>query len=119
MRSRFFKQFSILSISAAALVLPSVTAHAQVADDVAFNNPLGVNSIQDLLVNLLEVVIIIAVPIIVFFVIYAGFMYVTAQGNATKIQNASRALTYALIGGVLIIGATAIAQIVRNLVDAF
>ena len=33
--------------------------------------------------------------------------------------SASKALLYAVIGGVLIIGATAIAQIIKNLVNAF
>ncbi len=55
----------------------------------------------------------------VIFIILAGFKYVTARGNATQVQEATRALTYAIIGGVLIIGAVAIAEIIKNLVTAF
>ena len=61
----------------------------------------------------------IATPVVVIFIILAGFKYVTAQGNPSAIQEATRALTYAIIGGVLIIGAVAISYIIRDLVTAF
>lgn len=83
-------------------------------------NPLsGITSVNDLLVAILNVLIIIATPIIVIFIILAGFKYVTARGNASQIEEAHKALTYAIIGGVLIIGAVAISAIVSDLVNAF
>lgn len=83
-------------------------------------NPLSnINTIPDLLLAILNIVIVIAVPIIILFIIIAGFQYVTARGNATQTQNASRALMYAIIGGLLIIGAVAITEIIRNIVAAF
>lgn len=83
-------------------------------------NPIsGFPDLQSLIVAIINVIIIIATPIVIFFIIYAGFSYVTAQGNATKIQDATRSLTYAVIGGVLIIGAFAIAEIIKNLVNSF
>lgn len=82
-------------------------------------NPLKVTSIEDLLQAILNVVIVLATPIIVFFIIYAGFLYVTARGNAEQVTQANRALTYAIIGGVVIIGSIAIATIVKNIVAAF
>ena len=75
--------------------------------------------LEDLLVALLRIFITIATPIIVLFIIYAGFKYVTAQGNAQQIQEATRALTYAIIGAVLIIGAVAISEIIASTVGAF
>ncbi len=85
----------------------------------SLTNPLKVNSIQELLVALLGVVQVIAVPIIVFFIIYAGFLYVTARGNVEQTQKATRALMYAIIGGVIIVGAIAISLIIENLVKSF
>jgi hypothetical protein len=82
-------------------------------------NPLRINSIEDLLVAILQILIIIAIPIVVFFIIYSGFLYVTARGNAQQVEQATRSLTYSVIGGVLIIGAVAIAGIVENLVRSF
>lgn len=82
-------------------------------------NPVGINSIEDLVVAILEILIVIAIPIIVLSIIYAGFLYVTAQGNAQQIQQATRALTYSVIGGVLVIGAVAISAIVSGVVGSF
>jgi hypothetical protein len=82
-------------------------------------NPLQFNSLEALIVGILNVLLIIAVPIIVFFIIFAGFSYVTAQGNPEKIKQASRSLTYAIIGGVLILGSVAIAEILKSVVESF
>lgn len=93
-------------------------AHAQGSRTLV--NPLSnVPTIDALLYSILNVVLVFAVPIIVFFVIYAGFTYVTAQGNPEKIKTASRALLYAVIGAVIITGAFAITTIVSNVVRAF
>jgi TRAP-type C4-dicarboxylate transport system permease small subunit len=82
-------------------------------------NPLAFPSIVELMAAILNMVIVIATPIIVLFIIIAGFKYVTAQGNPEKLQEANRALMYGIIGGVIIIGAVAILQIVQNTVNAF
>jgi hypothetical protein len=79
----------------------------------------GINSIETLITAILGILIVIATPIVVICIIYAGFLYVTAQGNAEQIKQATRALTYAIIGGVLIIGAVAIAGIIEGVVTAF
>jgi Type IV secretion system pilin len=91
-----------------------------VMQPVRLENPLsGINSIPELLAAVLNVFIIIAIPIIIFFIMLAGFKYVTARGNPDEISKASQALLYAIIGAVLVIGSTAIAQILKNLVNAF
>ena len=94
-------------------------ALAQQTQPVQLINPLRATSLTDLLVSILEIIITLAVPVIVFFIIYAGFLYVTAKGNASQIEQATRALTYAIIGGVIVIGAVTIARIVGNLVTSF
>jgi len=87
---------------------------------VTLNNPLnGIDSLEDLLVAILNIFIVLMIPVIVFFIIYAGFKYVTAQGNSHSLEEAHRTLLYAIIGGVLILAAVAIADIIRNTVDAF
>lgn len=85
-------------------------------------NPLagsGITSVNGLLVAILNIVIVLAMPIIVFFIILAGFKYVTARGNATQTEEATRALTYAIIGGVLVLGAVAISAIIGDVVTQF
>lgn len=86
-----------------------------------FNNPLdpSLSNVSDLFVAILNMVIIISTPIIVFFLILAGFKYVTARGNPEKIQAASKALMYGIIGGVVIVAAVAILAIVGDVVNSF
>lgn len=88
---------------------------------VSIDNPLSsdIGTLEDLVQALLTVLIIIAAPIVVIFIILAGFKYVTAQGDPGKLEEAKKALLYAIIGGILIIGATAIFEIIVNTIDAF
>jgi len=85
----------------------------------ALANPLAFPDITSLMQAILNMVIIISTPIVVLFIIYGGFLYVTAQGNPEKLQVANRSLVYGVIGGVIVIGSVAILQIVQNTVNAF
>jgi Type IV secretion system pilin len=91
-------------------------AFAQPAGEL--QNPIRFGSLIEVLSAILDILVIFAVPIIVFFLIYAGFMYVTAQGNAAKITAATNALLYALIGGVIILGAEIIGGVIASTVDS-
>lgn len=76
-------------------------------------------SIEQVIEAILGVVVVIATPIVVFFIIYAGFLYVTARGNAQQVEQATRQLTYAIIGAILILGAVALSGIIKQLISAF
>lgn len=108
---------SLLSLPSLIILLLPYIVSAQI--QYKFESFINVSSIEELIVSILNMLIIIATPIIVLFIIYSGFLYVTAKGNAEQTQKATRALTYAIIGGVLIIGAVAISEVVKNTVDAF
>jgi hypothetical protein len=118
-----FLKISLLSLAYFLIANPSfaqTTAPTTRIQTVTLNNPLKtVNTIDGLLVAILNIVMVLMVPVVVFFIIMAGFKYVTAQGNSTKVEEATRALTYAVIGGVLILGAVAISQIIQSTVNAF
>lgn len=78
----------------------------------------NIGSFSDLLLAILNIFIVLATPIVVLFIIIAGFKYVTARGNANQVGEATRAITYALVGGLLILGAVAIAGIITNVVNS-
>jgi heme/copper-type cytochrome/quinol oxidase subunit 2 len=100
-----------------ALLLLPIVSSAQIEYEI--DSYLPFDNLQDLIVAILRIFVTIATPIIVLFIIYAGFKYVTAQGNAQQVQEATRALTYAIIGAVLILGAVAISEIIANTIGAF
>lgn len=94
------------------------TSQVNNSDSATLINPLGSDSITEFFLQLLQIVLIFAVPIIVFFIIYAGFLYVTARGNQDQVTKATRALGYAILGGVIILGAQVILVIIQGTVDA-
>jgi len=84
---------------------------------IQLENPLkNITSITGFFVAIIEILIIFAVPFIVFFIIYAGFQYVVARGNPEAIKKAHAALLYALIGGLLILGSRTLLTIIENTV---
>jgi hypothetical protein len=46
--------------------------------------------------------------------IWSGFLYVMAQGNSTKIADATRALSYTAIGTAILLGAWAITDVISG-----
>lgn len=85
---------------------------------VTLQNPIKATSIVALFQIILDIVLVFAVPLVVFFIIYAGFLYVTARGNASTIESAHSALLYALIGGLLILGARVLIDVIQGTVDS-
>tara|TARA_B100000508_G_scaffold140846_1_gene143816 strand:- start:828 stop:1196 length:369 start_codon:yes stop_codon:yes gene_type:complete len=116
---RTFKLIKDLAtpLAVSSVLLTPLLVQAQL--NFKWNSFIWPGTINDLLTAILTTLIVIATPIVVFFIIYAGFLYVTARGNTNQVQQATRALTYAIIGGVFIIGAVAIAQVLNNIVGSF
>lgn len=56
--------------------------------------------------------LILGIPVATLFIVYAGFMLVTARGNREKLNDAKRNLFYIVIGVALFLGAWALSQII-------
>ena len=82
-----------------------------------FQNPLGVDTLQEFLVKFLEILIQIAFPFIVLAVIYTGFLFVKAQGNPEELKVAKNAFLWTVIGALLILGALAVSELIKATVD--
>lgn len=79
-------------------------------------NPLKVDSLPKLVNALLDIVIRLGTIFVVLYVIYAGFLMVKAQGNPGEITKAKDALFYALLGGLILLGAKTISLVLENTV---
>ncbi len=87
--------------------------------EVSLMNPLGNKTLMEFIQDILDVILVFAVPLIVFFIILAGFNFVMARGNDGKLESAKKALLYAIIGGVIILGAYVILEVISGTIDAF
>lgn len=77
-------------------------------------NPLCVSSVSDLLYLAVDIATYIGVVLAVVFLIYAGFKYIAAQGNSEKIKDAHHFLLAVVIGIAILIGASAIVNVIEN-----
>ena len=78
----------------------------------------GGNLIDLLRTILNSIVMPIAAVAVVMWIVYAGFTYVTAQGNPAKIEKAHQRLLWSLIGAGILLGAAGISFVVQNTVGA-
>lgn len=115
---------ALLSASGSALAVVETDpgdvheSEVGVPKTIEIHNPIMAGNIQQLFEALIDIVLVFAVPIVVFFIIYAGFLYVTARGNESVIEQAHKALLFALIGGILILGARVLITVVQGTVDS-
>lgn len=84
---------------------------------VCLENPLKFTSVEKFVEGLLRAVVMIALPIISVFIIYAGFKYIAARGNPGKIGEAHNNFKYVLIGATLILSAWVLATLIGGTVS--
>ncbi len=70
---------------------------------------LGCENIPACLELLFSAAMTIAFPVAVVFIMWSGFLFVSAGGNPEKIKTARTTLLWAIIGLVIVIGAWALA----------
>ncbi len=80
-------------------------------------NPLRFKSFAQFFSGLLHIIVIFAIPIIILMIIYSGFMYVMARGSEEQVTKATRSLTYAVLGGLIILGAELILRVIQGTVS--
>lgn len=113
------KILSSLVFTFLPIIVFATDAALDTSDGVFLKNPLGDTTLMGFLQELLDVLMVFAIPLIVFMIIYAGFLFVMDRGSDKNLAQAKRALLYAVIGGVIIIGANIILDVIQGTVDAF
>ena len=82
-------------------------------------NPLGEGATPPGLSKaILEFVVRIGAVVVVLMLVYVGFLFVTAQGNETKITAAKSGLLWTVVGALILLGAQAIALAIEATVKA-
>lgn len=83
--------------------VPFVTFATDCAD-TKLCNPITYGNITDFFLAILDVVVQFSLVLIVFFLVYAGFQFVTAQGNSEKLQKAKQMFVWIVVGAFVILG---------------
>lgn len=107
--------YTIVTRIALAVTLLPVMVFAQ----ESFNNPLKSNlsTVDGFIEGLLQAAGYILFPVAILFVVWSGFKFVLAQGSDSELSNAKKNFFYTVIGVALILGAWALAALVRGTVQ--
>ncbi len=81
------------------------------------NNPLASDDINDLLISLMKIVVQVGGVLVVLFIIYSGYKFVTAGDSAPQRKKAKEIFYATIIGGGILLGADIIANIVIETVN--
>lgn len=138
----FFRNLSVLSIVAVFALLPLLSFAdpstggmgsagspstggmdpAVQVTSIKIVNPLaakGVNTISDFLKLVInDLVLPIGALIAVLYIMYAGFLMVTARGDEGQLKDAKAAFTHAAIGTAILLGSWVIAEVIQNTVNS-
>lgn len=81
-------------------------------------NPLGANTtINSFITALLDTIFPIASLISVFFLIFSGFLMVTAGGNEEKLSKARQAFLWTVIGVAILLGAKVLSAVICGTIN--
>ena len=89
------------------------------AQSITIDNPTSFANFADFVEAILDVIVQIGVPIAAIFIIYSGFLFVTARGNETKLEEAKKALLWTVVGTAVLLGSWVLAIAVSDIVASF
>ncbi len=96
---------------------PATSGGAQGGGGGTLQNPLKFDSLPELLNAILDAVVQLGAILLVFMLVWVGFLFVTAQGNPEKVSTARSALMWTVIGGLILLGAKAISEVIAATVQ--
>src|SRR3989338_11149572 len=81
-------------------------------------NPLSADTLFCFLKDILDVFLTIGIIIAVLFMVYAGFLFVTARGKDQQLTEAKKAFLGAVIGTAIIMGVWVLAKAIVGTINA-
>ncbi len=111
----FFSAFAVVH-AATPPAAPLPATSDMYTNPISYVDSYGtaVDSVPRFLLALVDLIFLIAVPIIVMCIIYSGFLFVTAGDNETQIGKARTVFTWTVIGAGVLLGAKAIELAIQN-----
>lgn len=82
---------------------------------ISICNPLGSESFEDLINNLINWVFNIALVVVPLMLIFAAFKFVTSEGKPEAVQQATDLIWWAVIGFVIILLAKGLVTLLKNI----
>ena len=79
----------------------------------SIKNPIGAETIQQLIIQITSAMVLVMSPVIVLMLIYSGFLFVQGANDPDTLKKAKTTLLYTVIGAAMILGAKGIALAIQ------
>ncbi len=73
-------------------------------------SPIKVSSISELIQKIIDILVQIGIPIAALFIVWSGFLFVTAHGNDKQLEDAKKTFWMTILGSAILLGAKVIAD---------
>jgi len=107
------EKFLILNIIPKALADGESTTPSS---GISIQNPLESDTIEGLIVNIIDFVVMISIPILTLVILYAAFLMFTAGGKEEQFKQGRTALLYAAIGFAILLASEGIGRLIEAVV---
>ena len=84
------------------------------AQSGGIDNPLKFDSFAAIIQEIARIATLVGLPVAVLFIVYSGFLYVTARGKETKVKKAHDVFLWSIVGTAIILGAYAISKAIEE-----
>ncbi|MFA5080581.1 MAG: hypothetical protein WC472_03070 [Candidatus Paceibacterota bacterium] len=104
--------FSVI-ISSAGIISRAVAA----SSSAIISNPLSVTTLPSLLCIIFDGLVYLGAPVLGFVILLAGISWLTSMGDPSKIKTAQSAITFAVIGLIVVLSSKAIYSFIIDALD--
>lgn len=112
---KIFKSFFFLVFSLFAWFF--IGASQVFAEIGHIDNPTSSETLQDFIQKVLAIVVKIGIPIATIFIIWSGFLFLTAQGDEAQLTRAKKSFVWAVVGTGVLLGAWLLATAIKGTID--
>lgn len=116
---KYMKKIKIILITITLSIINLFYFSIARAQSISFPNPIKQTSLEALIKAILDVVVQFGAIVAVFFLIYSGYKFIEARGNPGKIEAAQKTFFWTIVGGLIVLGAFVISEVIKNTVEGF
>ena len=89
-----------------------------IGSECRLKSPFAFETVSQLVAKILEIVVKVGWILAFFFIIWSGFLFVTAAGSEEKLKTAKATFVWTFIGSCIVLGAQVLSSIVENTVKS-
>ena len=114
---KILKTRLVTILSAVFILLPMFFIFAK---EYTIDNPLGdsTSTLSALIISLVTLAAKLGAVVCVFFIIYAGFLFVKAQGDPKELETAKSVLLWSVVGTAVLLGASVMGNVICETVKS-